>query len=218
MTLTPDNIDEILSEVGVMNKDMTTIGMGFSTDKCFSFDWSDYFDTTDGGSTFNKYSMDKLTILQPEDDAASVNMGSEYRMPTKADCNELIDNCTATFIDINGNEFSKSETESGSIPAYNLKGVKFTGSNGNSIFILTSCECNNAILFDVYNRGGLWLSSLYSDNSISACSLYFDCYGYLNDGGRGRSCGQATRGVKILQPITFDYGDESVAKEVYEIL
>lgn len=50
-------------------------------EKAFDMDWDDYFDTTDG-YTFNKYANDKLTILESSDDAATVNMGSEYRMPT----------------------------------------------------------------------------------------------------------------------------------------
>ena len=37
---------------------------------------------------------DNLTVLQPEDDAAHVKWGGEWRMPTKDDMQELIDNCT----------------------------------------------------------------------------------------------------------------------------
>lgn len=150
MQLTPDNIDEILPEFDVTDKDIAAIGMGFSTDKCFSSDWSDYFDTTDNGKTFNKYATDKLRVLQPEDDAATVNMGSEYRMPTGEDFNELINNCTITFIDLQDNEFSKSETQSGTIAEYNLKGIKFTGSNGNSIFISASSCCDAGVLGGAY--------------------------------------------------------------------
>ncbi len=36
---------------------------------------------------------DNLTILQSSDDAASVNMGSNWKMPTREQYQELIDNC-----------------------------------------------------------------------------------------------------------------------------
>lgn len=196
MELTPDNIEGVLSEMGATGKDMTTaLGAGFTTDKCFSTDWSDYFDTTDGGSTFNKYATDKLTVLEASDDAATVNMGSEYRIPTEADFNELVDNCTATFIDLNDNEFSKSEAEGGSI-AESLKGIKFTSSNGNSIFIPTSGLCYSSILITVYYCGNLWASSL--DSYYSSMTY---CFGFYVDGSFGfgsveRYYGLTVRGVK----------------------
>ena len=43
-------------------------------DKVFSLDT--YFDTTDGGNTYNKYSNEGgLTTLESEDDAATIHMG-----------------------------------------------------------------------------------------------------------------------------------------------
>ena len=36
---------------------------------------------------------DNQTVLLPEDDAATANMGSNWRMPTKEELQELIDNC-----------------------------------------------------------------------------------------------------------------------------
>lgn len=196
MTLTPDNIDSILTETGIQGKDLTVMGTGFGTDKCFRSDWSDYFDTTNGGSTFNKYTTDKLKVLQPENDAATVNMGLEYRMPTQADFNELVNNCTVTFIDLQGNEFSKSEAQSGSISTYNLKGIKITGSNGNSIFIPASGGCSDDVLYYAYYYGGLWSSSLDSDNSMIAYYLNFYYNGHLNVDYYNRYYGRAARGVK----------------------
>ncbi len=40
---------------------------------------------------------DGLEVLQPEDDAATVLWGSDWRMPTRAEFEELISNCTADF-------------------------------------------------------------------------------------------------------------------------
>ena len=198
MELTPDNIDEILFEGwGITDKDMTSIGQGLGTDKCFSSDWSDYFDTTDSGETFNKYNTDGgLTVLQPEDDAATVNMGSDYRMPTKIEFEELINNCTVTFIDLQGNEFSKEEVQSGATLVYNLKGIKFTSSNGNSIFISASGYCFDSILEGVSCTGYLWFSNLYK-YAWGAYHFYLNCDGDFYVGSMYRHFGQPARGVKV---------------------
>jgi hypothetical protein len=104
--------------------------MGPASEKCFSPDWSDYFDTTDGGDTFIKYNDNSnFTVLQPEDDAATVNMGSDWKIPTYDEMDELINNTTQIFIDFNGNEID------GNGNTRHVKGVKFIGINGNSIFI-----------------------------------------------------------------------------------
>lgn len=196
MELTPDNIDDILNELHVIDKDITSIGMGFATDKCFSDDWSDYFDTTDGGSTFNKYATDKLTVLQPEDDAATVNMGSEYRMPTKADFEELINNTTPTFIDLQDNEFSASEVENIDDDYFRIKVIKFTSNNGNSISIPLSGICLENSCYNVYLCLIQWSSSLYSNNSRSAKGLccYFNNSNEIGDYSRNN--GHSVRAVK----------------------
>lgn len=66
-------------------------------------------------------------------------------MPTQADFVELVNNCTVTFIDRQGNEFSESEVGS-NIAGSNFKGIKFTGPNNNSIFIPAVGECSESML------------------------------------------------------------------------
>ncbi len=69
--------------------------------------------------TMTKYnSTDELTRLLPEDDAASVNMGGDWRTPTKAEWEELIDNCNMSLDTVNSRP-----------------GLRFSASNGKSIFI-----------------------------------------------------------------------------------
>ncbi len=46
--------------------------------------------------------VDKRTVLQQSDDAAHVNLGGKWRMPTRDECNELIDNCTFVWAFMNG--------------------------------------------------------------------------------------------------------------------
>ena len=196
MTLTPDNIGDVLSMMGIEGNDLSSFLM-FTIDKVFSSVWSDYFDTTDGGSTFNKYNNDGgLTILNPEDDAASVHMGLEYRMPTEADFNELIDNCTVTFIDLDDNEVSSTETS--------IKGIKFTGSNGNSIFMPASGYITNSYgITSILNSGYeclCWGSNLYHDTDNYSITLYVHCMGTCSiEYSSERFSGIPVRGVKARQ-------------------
>ena len=46
--------------------------------------------------------VDKRTVLQRSDDAAHVNLGGKWRLPTRDECNELIDNCTFVWASMNG--------------------------------------------------------------------------------------------------------------------
>ena len=67
----------------------------------------------------DRYYEGKLSFLLPSDDAATVLWGEDWRLPTKEEFQELIDNCEW--------EWTK---ESGSYWGY-----KVTGPNGNSIFL-----------------------------------------------------------------------------------
>lgn len=62
---------------------------GTATDG-YSFEWSNYKWTTDNGSTFTKYTGSYYTTLLPEDDAAYMNWGGNWRMPSRAECQELV--------------------------------------------------------------------------------------------------------------------------------
>lgn len=65
--------------------------------------------------------VDFKYVLDPEDDVAHVKLGSNWRMPTKEECAELMDLCTWTSTDnYNGT---------------GVKGMTVTGPNGNSIFL-----------------------------------------------------------------------------------
>lgn len=83
---------------------------------------------------FKKYAADKLTTLEPSDDAASVHMGDGWRMPTYDELVELYENTTPIFIDSLGNEYYDKPGEIDNIGA-TIKGYKLVGPNGNSIFI-----------------------------------------------------------------------------------
>ena len=126
-----------------------------------NYSWDTYKFTTDGGSTFTKYNgTDGKTTLDPEDDAAAVNWGGKWRMPTDAEWTELCTNCTWTWTaDHQGTS---------------IAGRIVTGPNGNSIFLPAAGYRFDGSLDDAGNNGGYWSSSLGTDNPRYAWLVYFD--------------------------------------------
>ncbi len=98
--------------------------------------------------------IDGLTTLLPEDDAATQNWGEKWRMPTKAEMRELLDNCMWNLdFDYLGS----------SAPGYVVM-----GKNGNSIFL----PLNNIISSEVCYAWGYWSSSLYEEYNVNAYCFY----------------------------------------------
>ena len=100
-------------------------------------------------------------ILTKEYDAASQIMGGGWRMPTKDELKELIDNTTNEWTQVNG-----------------ANGRKFTGSNGNSIFIPAAGNCGNGSVGGVGKYGRVWSSSLGTSYHSYAWDMGFlsgDC-------------------------------------------
>lgn len=109
-------------------------------DKQFASDWSDY--KFGYKSDFTKYTgtdRDGLTTLEPADDAATQIMGSDWRMPTREEFLELIDNTTVMLV-LNENE--EVESNGGGIGNVKfpekyeiIKGIKFYNRNNFSKYI-----------------------------------------------------------------------------------
>jgi hypothetical protein len=197
MEITTDNVAMVLEQIGLTGTDLTNTpmgGLGFSLDK--EFNWETYFDTTDGGSTFNKYNINSsLTVLESSDDAATVNMGNTWRMPTKEELSEFMGYTMPTFIDIDRNEFNIEQTENGAIELGKLKGVRFTGLNGNSIFIPAAGYCNEAVLANTGVEARLYVAnSYYGDGGDRAISFGFSYDGYYSPNS-DRCWGLPVRGV-----------------------
>ncbi len=99
---------------------------------------------------------DDLTTLLPEDDAATANWGSDWRMPTKEEWQELYNNTTVTWTTQNG-----------------VNGRLFTASNGNSLF-LPAAGCRYYSGLDYAGSwGSYWSSSL---NTVYPGSAWFFCF------------------------------------------
>ena len=199
MEVTKDNVGEILLmlfEGYDVGTDLTNTPMGAlggSLGKLFN--WDNYkFGTSSNLTKYN--STDNLTVLESSDDAAAFHMGTQYRMPTIDEIYELINNTTQTFIDLDGNVYIKG-TDDINIEPGKLKGVRFTSSNGNSIFIPAAGGCNESLLYVIGMNGILWSSSLYDGGDDYARYLGFGCDGGVNENGDYRYCGRSVRGVQV---------------------
>ena len=132
------------------------------------YSWSTYkwcngsYDTMTKYCTDSSYgTVDNKTILDLSDDAAYVNWGTSWRMPTKAEQDELRNTSYTTWT---------WTTQNG------VKGCNVTSkTNGNSIFLPATGFCYLSNLphqTDVYGR--YWSRSLNTYDSSCACSLGFD--------------------------------------------
>ena len=164
------------------------------------YDWSTYFDTNDDGSTFTKYNnKDGKTTLDPEDDAAHVNWGGSWRMPTEAEWQELIDNCTWTWTTQNGIKGCKvTSNKAGYTDKFIFLPAAGQG-NGSDL----SLECSHGFYWSS-SLGFYWSSSLYDSfyalllgfDSDSRYPYDYDDYYYdYDDDYDYRSCGQSVRPV-----------------------
>ena len=120
---------------------------------------------------------DNKTTLDKEDDAAAVNMGGSWRMPTSAEQDELRTKCTWTWTTLNG-----------------VNGYNIVGSNGNSIFLPVAGRRSNSDLYCAGSYGDYWSSSLYTDHSHCAYGLGF-FLDYVNWFYDSRDFGRSVRGV-----------------------
>ena len=158
------------------------------------FDQEHYWDWNSGTQSYTKYPNANM-FLQPEDDAATVNMGSEYRMPTQSDFEELANYTTRTVIDINNNEYTGDDVYN---IDYNtlLKGVKIIGPNGNFIFVPYVGRINNtdvSIYNDAYFHASGPTISFFGD--IIGYPLMINNYGRINHVPEAKFFGLSIRGV-----------------------
>ena len=138
------------------------------------FDWGDYKFSIDGTpSNFSKYNAsDRKTVLDPEDDAAHVNMGGNWRMPTENEYKELCLNTDIYLVPSEGEEIQgTAQEQSGSViinwvtfAEGTLKGIKFykKGDKQTYMFVPASGVADAGSVQGVGEYGSLWASSLTS--------------------------------------------------------
>ena len=131
-----------------------------------TYDWSTYKWYNGSYDTMTKYctsssdgNVDNKTTLDLSDDAAYVNWGSSWRMPTKTEQEELKNTNYTTWT---------WTTQNG------VKGYKVTSkTNGNNIFLPAAGYRNVSSLYDAGSYGYYWSRSLNTDRSSNAYSLFF---------------------------------------------
>lgn len=143
-------------------------------------------------SRYTEYGRNAVDVIMSDDisgdsryDAARANWGASWRLPTKAEMEELKDMCEWAWTTINGHS-----------------GYKVTGPSGRSIFLPAAGEIGGDIKFFVGDRGVYWSSNrirvsntgiVYSSVcyslSISQKPTWdFDYFGITSSGGeRGYS-------------------------------
>lgn len=153
------------------------------TDK--SFAWDDYkygfYDSEDwpdcGMTKYN--STDGLTVLDSEDDAATANWGPEWRMPTKEQFEELKENTTSAWTQVDG-----------------VNGMLLTSkANNNTLFFPAVGSAENDGLVYVGGIGLCWSVSLSDVGLFNAWKLELsdgDCGVYYSD----RNIGYSVRPIR----------------------
>lgn len=114
-------------------------------------------ETTPCGTTYS-YS-DNPETLPASADAATANWGAGWRMPTKAEFEELNSNCTRSWTTYNG-----------------VVGSFFTGPNGKTIFLPAAGFFYNGETYDTGSSGSgkYWTSSYDHDTESFATEFYFN--------------------------------------------
>jgi hypothetical protein len=125
---------------------------GETSEKSY-YDWDTYLYYNDTEGIINIGSE----ISGTGHDAATANWGAPWRMPTHDEQVTLLDNCSSVWTQLNG-----------------VNGRKFTGPNGNSIFLPAAGLRWDDYLYNGGSHGGYWSGTLYPDYCSYAYDLYFD--------------------------------------------
>lgn len=147
-----------------------------------NYKWCNGTGNTNGITKYvgNTGSRDGKTELDPEDDAAYVNWGQSWRIPTKAQLEELLEQCTWTWTSQNG-----------------VEGYSVSGPSGAEIFLPAA---------GYRWRETLWIGSygLYWSRTIdSHCPYYVYNLYFISDRlflrGNWRFEGLPVRPVRVSQ-------------------
>ncbi len=152
------------------------------------YDWSNYKWCFEDQFSLTKYCTktdygyngftDGKTELDPEDDAAYVNWGESWRMPTIQQLDELYQECTWTWTQQNG-----------------VNGQLVTGPNGNTLFLPSKdSSLNNGGI-----SGTFWSRTLGSTIPYYAFFFGFHEENLYSWSNGDRRSGVAVRAVRISQ-------------------
>ncbi len=147
-----------------------------------NYKWGVYDSAASPDYGMTKYnSTDGKTVLDPEDDAATANWGGAWRMPTQAEQQELIDECTWSWTTLNG------------VYGYRVISKKDTSK---SIFLPAAGFCRNSGLgSNAGTIGYYWTSSLNENCPYYAYEFYIYSSNYNLGNVYDRYFGQSVRPV-----------------------
>ena len=129
--------------------------------------------SSNGCESLKKYNLDKeygridnKTVLELADDAAAVNMGGNWRMPTKDEMQELIDECSWKKVNKDG-----------------IKGYEVNSKTNDLSIFLPATDCLYIYLSWSSSVGYYWSSSLdtsykssYANLLCSDAEIELDCF------------------------------------------
>ena len=167
------------------------------------YNWSTYKWCNGTHDSLTKYCstdgygvLDYKKVLDPEDDAAYVNWGSSWRMPTHEQQVELMNVCTWTMTSLNG-----------------VMGYQVTGPNGNTLFLPLAGERSNGQLIDAGSSAGYWPQTLFAADMGQIMYLYG---GSARNAWTYRCEGWTVRAVRsqqlIVEQQNFDFGEVPIGQ------
>ena len=152
------------------------------------YSWTTYKWCNGSDHTLTKYctydyfgTVDNLTVLYPEDDAATVNWGSSWCMPTKEQFLELSSHCSKIWTTRNG-----------------VTGYLYIGPNGNTLFLPATGKRMGNSHQESGTRGYYWSRSLVENITYSAWCLNFGS-DYMQSSSNSRNLGITVRAVRMSQ-------------------
>ena len=117
-----------------------------------SYSWGTYTHCDGSYNTCHNIGED---ISGTEYDVAHVKWGGSWKMPNETQVKELLNECSSEWTKVN-----------------NVNGYRFTGPNGNSIFIPAAGYYDNAKLYRSGKAGGFWSSSNDSPKYFSVSMVF----------------------------------------------
>ena len=102
--------------------------------------------------------VDSVSVLDPEDDVAHIKWGGTWRIPTKEQIHELLENCDWTWTTLN------------EVNGYRVTGKK-PGYTDRSIFLPVTGEYNDGKVFDYRLHGYYWSRNCGTVTSETAYTL-----------------------------------------------
>ncbi len=130
---------------------------------------------TDSSYGYNGF-VDNKKELDPEDDAAYMNWGRFWRIPSQEQFEELLNSCSSRWIQRNG-----------------VPGLLVTGPNGNTLFLPTWYKFDNGGMYGMY-----WTRTLDTDHPYCAYYLNLRWNKWINwNINNARCCGYAVRAVRV---------------------